>query len=105
MRPAVNAWRTSSGRSSGFLNLSGSVRFGWHLGGAAFRELFRRQIERPLRVSLALGGFVIAARIIMHGAVVIAVCGAIGAGEIFDAVGQIGIGIAQALRIAGITKA
>src|ERR1700675_1643045 len=55
-------------------------------------------------VPLALGGVVIAAGVIGYGAVVVAVRSAVGAGEIFDGVGEIGVGIAQAFGRAGVTK-
>ena len=41
----------------------------------------------------------------MHGAVVVAIGGAPGAGEIFHAVNQVGIGIAQPFGVAGVAEA
>ncbi len=41
----------------------------------------------------------------MHGAVVVAFGGAPGAGEVFDAIGQVGFGIAQAFGVAGVADA
>ena len=52
---------------------------------------------------LALCGVIIAAGIIMHRSGVIAVGGAIGAGEIFYPIGEIGFGIAL-LRVDEITE-
>src|SRR4051812_27592373 len=54
---------------------------------------------------LSPGGLIIAGRIIMHGPGIIAAGSAIGAGEISDAIGKIGIGIAQSLGIAGVAEA
>ena len=52
---------------------------------------------------MALSFCIIAAGIKPHGAVRIAACGSIGAGEIFHRISHIGVGIEKALRIAGIT--
>ena len=41
----------------------------------------------------------------MHGTLVVAVRGAIGAGEIFDPIGEVGVGIAQALGVAAVAEA
>src|SRR5258708_1127229 len=87
----------------------GGAAFAVAAAGTAFRKLFRRQVERLLRVplgavALVLGGFVIAARIIMHGAVVVAIGGAIGAGQILPAIGEIGVGVAQALGVAAVAE-
>src|SRR3981189_2667408 len=56
-------------------------------------------------VPLALYGVIIAARIIMHGAVVVATGGVIGAGKILYAVDEIGLGIPQAFSSARVAKA
>src|ERR1700751_3813111 len=48
---------------------------------------------------------VIAAGVIGHGAMMIAVCGAVGAGEISHRIGEIGVGIAQPFRRSGVAKA
>jgi hypothetical protein len=75
--------------------------------GVHFRRRGRRagfgflQMFEPL----VLGGEVITGGVIVHGAVVVAIGGAKGAGEVFDAVQQIGGGIAQAFGGAGVTKA
>src|ERR1700747_3456994 len=45
---------------------------------------------------LPLCYIVIAGRIIMHGPRVVAIGGAVGPGEVFHSVGQVGVGIAQA---------
>src|ERR1700736_5370777 len=71
--------------------------------GRAVIGLFRRcTAERRLgmpdmRETLPLGGLVISAGVIMHGAVVVAVGSAVGAGEIFHRISEIGVGIAQSL--------
>src|SRR5258708_10098328 len=104
MRPAVNAWQTGLRLRRALLrNFGGAVRLRRRLGGAAlaaagcaathragcaatcaatctaFRDLLRRQVERLVQmqfaVPLALGGLVITARIIMHGAAVVAIGG------------------------------
>src|SRR3984893_2867493 len=62
-------------------------------------------VDWASRVPLALGGVVIAARIIMHGARMIAVCSAVGAGEIFDPIGEVGVRIAAAGSVAGVAEA
>src|SRR5437899_3052666 len=49
----------------------------------------------------AFGGGIIPAGIIGHGALVVAVCGAVGAGEIFHRISKVGVGIAQSGGIAG----
>src|SRR6266478_1888759 len=62
-------------------------------------------VDRASCLPLALGGVVIAARIIMHGARMIAVCSAVGAGEIFDPINEVGVGVAQAGGIARVAEA
>src|SRR3984893_355058 len=62
-------------------------------------------VDWASRVPLALGGVVIAARIIMHGARMITVCSAVGAGEIFDPLGEVGVRIAAAGSVAGVAEA
>src|SRR5947209_13700138 len=57
------------------------------------------------RLPLVLGGVVIAARIIMHGAGMIAMCSAVGAGEVFDPIGEVGVGVAQPCGVAGVAEA
>src|SRR3984893_8515531 len=57
------------------------------------------------RLPRALGDAVIAARIIMHRAGLIAMCSAVGAGEIFDPIGEVGVGVAEACGIAGVAEA
>src|SRR5262245_28958897 len=81
------------------------------LGIGDLGNLLRRDVEgaadtavAEVRRALTFGGLVIAARKIMDGAVVVAVRGAIGAGEIFDPISEIGVGIAQALRIASVAE-
>src|SRR6266436_1116636 len=75
---------------------------GWNLQSVGVDRAFPPCIrEHRLEMSsafvpLALCGIIIAARIIMHGAVVVATGGVIGAGKILDAVDEIGLGIAQA---------
>src|SRR5882672_4952432 len=56
-------------------------------------------------VALAFGGVVIAAGVIGHGAVIVAVCSAVGAGEILHRVSEIGVGITQAFGRAGVAEA
>src|ERR1700730_18831287 len=79
--------------------------------GRAVIGLFRRcTAERRLgmpdmRETLPLGGLVISAGVIMHGAVVVAVGSAVGAGEIFHRISEIGVGIAQSLGGAGVAEA
>src|SRR5258707_11904280 len=71
------------------------------------QRLFRRRAGEhrfgmsDMLVALAFGGVVIAAGVIGHGAVVIAVCSAVGAGEMFHRVSEIGVGITQAFGRTG----
>src|ERR1700760_3449623 len=104
MWPAVNASPPAFGVGSRLASFGSANRIGRHHGCVAFRELLRREIKRLLRMPLSLGGFVVSGSIIMYGAGLIAVGGAIGARQIFDPIGQIGGGIAQALRIARIAE-
>ena len=69
------------------------------LGGVNSADELARSLVLPP------GGFVVAARIIMHGAGMIAARGPIGSGEISDAVGEVGVGIAQSLGIAAVAEA
>src|SRR3954469_14350775 len=84
------------------------------------RDLLRHDVERRVGAlelgrrtwisgagigeALALGDVVIAFGEVLHGAVVVAIRGAIGAGEIFHAIGEIGVGIVQALRVAAVAE-
>ena len=62
-------------------------------GGLSPRRAGERCFWMPAMCEpLTLGGVIIAARIIMDGPGVIAVCGAVGAGEIFHRIGEIGVG-------------
>src|SRR6266700_3113611 len=75
-----------------------------------FRRLFRRRAREhrfgmpDMLVTLAFGDVVIAAGVIGHGAVVVAVCGTVGAGEILHRISEIGVGVAQAFGGAGVAK-
>src|SRR4051794_36396310 len=57
------------------------------------------------RARLPFGGVIIAAGVITYGAVMVAVRGAPGAGEILDRPTEIGFGVAQAFGRAGVAKA
>src|SRR5271169_156236 len=84
------------------------------VGGASRCAMTRRnKLQRRLRIAgifehpaarivepLALCCFVIAGRIIMHGAGMVAMGGAVGAGEISNRIGEVGVGIAQARSVA-----
>ena len=104
-----SAWRcTASGTRSAIGRLSASRRrlrpaLATIFGGAPLAST-GAAAPGPFE-PLALCSVVIAARIITHGSAVIAVGGAIGAGEIFDAPGEIGVGIAQARGVAGVAEA
>src|ERR1700754_3875276 len=53
---------------------------------------------------MPLGGVIVAAGLIAYLALVIAVCGVIGAGEIFHGPGQVGLWIAQSFGRAGVAE-
>src|ERR1051325_9037913 len=81
-------------------------RFGRHLVllGEFFRRSTRAAMLRFLEAvaALAFCDVVIPAREITHGSIEIAIGGAIGAGEVFDAVAEVGRGVAQALGGTGV---
>src|SRR5689334_20824637 len=99
MRRAVNvtallqAMPTAGPRAGGLYEPNEQVRRSEPLLGLGMEE------------PLALCGVVIAARIIMHGASMVPVRGPIGAGEVLDPVGEIGLRIAQAGGVAGVAEA
>src|SRR5579863_9912376 len=76
------------------------------------RLLPRRNLLRPcfcgmpdMFETLTFRRVVVSARVIMDGAGVIAVGGAVGAGEVFYRVSQISVGVAQSLGRAGVAEA
>src|ERR1700688_545241 len=82
------------------------LRLGSLLGvGSTCCCFFRRHGFFVPGVPLPLGGVIIAAGVIGHGAAVVAICSAVGAGQIFDRIGQVGIGVAQPFGGAGVAEA